>query len=46
MLLLAVLGSLFVLGDFVLVRDLVKCVISTISTVPTYSLSLAGGAIS
>ena len=46
MLLLAVLGNLFVLGDLVLVRDLVKCTVSTVSTVPTNSLGLAGGAIS
>ena len=45
MLLLAVLGNLFVLGNLVLVRDLVKCVISTVSTVPTNSLGLAGGAV-
>ena len=45
MLLLAVLGSLFVLGSFVLVRDLVKCTISTVSTVPTTSLGLVGGAV-
>ena len=48
MLILAVLGSLVVLGDFVLIWDLVKCAISTVSTipmVPTNSLGLAGGAI-
>ena len=45
MLLLTVHGNLFVLGNLVLVRDLVKCVISTVSTVPTNSLGLAGGAV-
>ena len=42
MLLLVVLGSLFVLGEFVLVRDLVKCTISTVSTVPTVPTNLLG----
>ena len=48
MLILAVLGSLVVLGDFVLIRDLVTCAVSTVSTiplVPTNSLGLAGGAV-